>query len=57
MTPREILPAAQLDLHFSSQEPLMLPQDKQRELAMALADLLLNATVSESAEPDKEDRQ
>jgi hypothetical protein len=57
MTPRETLAAAQLNLLFNNHEPLTLPQDKQRELAMALADLLLNATVSELAEPDKEEQR
>jgi hypothetical protein len=33
----------QMNLLFYDSKPLMLPADKQRELAIALADLLLNA--------------
>ncbi len=36
-----------MNLLFCNSEPMMLPQDKQRELAIALADLLLNAAAIE----------
>jgi hypothetical protein len=45
----------QMNLLFSNSEPMTLPPDKQRELAMALADLLLNATAEKAAEPDAGD--
>jgi hypothetical protein len=47
----------QMNLHLCNSEPMILPQDKQRELAIALADLLLNAAVVEPTEPDKGDRR
>jgi hypothetical protein len=37
---------AQMNLELCQTPPLDLPQDKQRELAAALADLLWNAAVS-----------
>ena len=40
-----------MNLPFCDIKPMMLPDDKQRELAIALADLLLNA-ATEPAEPD-----
>ena len=40
-----------MNLLFCNSKPLMLPDDKQRELAIALADLLLNA-AAEPTEPD-----
>lgn len=39
-----------MNLLFLDSKPMMLPQDKQRELAAALADLLLHA-AGESIEP------
>ena len=47
-TPKKI-PAAQMNLPFCETPPMTLPQDKQRELAAALADLLWNAAFA--AEP------
>jgi hypothetical protein len=40
-----------MNLLFCDSKPMMLPDDKQRELALALADLLLNA-ATEPIEPD-----
>ena len=37
---------AQLNLSLCQSPPMMLPRDKQRELAEALADLLWNAAVA-----------
>jgi hypothetical protein len=51
MTPRKTLETKQMNLLFCNSEPMALPQDKQRELTLALADLLLNA-VAEPTEPD-----
>jgi hypothetical protein len=34
---------------------MTLPQDRQRELAMALADLLLDAAAGKAIEPEAED--
>jgi hypothetical protein len=50
MTPKKTLETMQMNLLFCDSPPMMLPQNKQRELAVALADLLLNAAV-ESSEP------
>ncbi len=48
-TPKKI-PEAQMNLPLCETSPMILPQDKQRELAVALADLLWNAAVvSESS--------
>jgi hypothetical protein len=57
MTPRETPPTTQMNLQFNNSEPLILPQDKQRELALALADLLLNAAVVNPTESDEGDRR
>jgi hypothetical protein len=52
------MPAAtQMNLLFCNSEPMMLPQDKQKELAMALADLLLNATADKDIEPEAGDHR
>jgi hypothetical protein len=40
-----------MNLLFCDSKPMMLPDDKQRELTIALADLLLNAAI-EPSEPD-----
>jgi hypothetical protein len=37
----------QMNLQFCRNEPMLLPEDKQRELAIALADLLLKAVIFE----------
>jgi hypothetical protein len=57
MTPRETPPTTQMNLQFINSEPMILPHEKQRELAMALADLLLNAAVVETTELDQGDRR
>jgi hypothetical protein len=41
----------QMNLLFCDSKPMMLPDGKQHELAIALADLLLNA-ATELTEPD-----
>ena len=52
MTPRKTPPEkTQMNLLFCDSKPMMLPDDKQRELAIALADLLLGA-AAEPTEPD-----
>ena len=51
MLPRKSPEATQMNLLFCDSKPMMLPDDKQRELAIALADLLLNA-ATEPTEPD-----
>jgi hypothetical protein len=45
----------QMNLLFCDSEPMTLPQDRQRELAMALADLLLDAAAGKAIEPEAED--
>jgi hypothetical protein len=40
-----------MNLLFCDSEPMMLPDEKKRELAIALADLLLNA-ATEPGKPD-----
>ena len=51
MTSKKAPGTTQMNLLFCDSKPMMLPEDKQRELAIALADLLLNAT----AEPPESD--
>ena len=51
MTPRKTPEKTQMNLLFCHSKPMTLPDDKQRELAIALADLLLNAAI-EPSEPD-----
>jgi len=51
MIPRKMPETTQMNLLFCDSKPMMLPDDKQRELAIALADLLLNA-ATETTEPD-----
>ena len=51
MTPKKTLRTIQMNLLFCDSKPMMLPEDKQRELTIALADLLLNA-AAEPPEPD-----
>ncbi len=46
----------QMNLLFCDNKPMVLPEGKQRELAMALADLLLNAVV-ERREPGEEEQE
>ncbi len=51
MMPRKTLETGQMNLLLCDSKPMMLPEGKQRELAIALADLLLNA-AAESTELD-----
>jgi hypothetical protein len=51
MQPRKTPESTQMNLLFCDSKPMMLPDDKQRELTIALADLLLNA-ATEPTEPD-----
>jgi hypothetical protein len=51
MLPRKIRESTQMNLAFCDSKPMMLPDDKERELTIALADLLLNA-AAEPAGPD-----
>ena len=46
----------QMNLLLCDSKPIVLPDDKQQELAMALADLLLSAAVEprEATEGDQE---
>ena len=46
----------QMNLLFCDSKPMLLPEDKQRELAIALADLLLNAVV-EPRDPGEEEQE
>jgi len=55
MTPKKIPEITQMTMLFAERKLLLLPEDKQRELAIALADLLLNA-VAEPVETEKEKR-
>ena len=57
MNPKEQPLTTQMNLQFCKREPMRLPQDKQRELALALADLLLNAAIGEPTQANKGDRQ
>jgi hypothetical protein len=57
MKPNDQPSVMQMNLQLSKSEPMRLPQDKQRELAMALADLLLNAAIGEPTQVDKGDRR
>jgi hypothetical protein len=57
MKPNDQPSVVQMNLQLSKSEPMRLPQDKQRELAMALADLLLNAAIGEPTQVDKGDRR
>ena len=51
MLPRKTPETTQMNLLFCDSKPMPLPENKQRELAIALADLLWNAAV-EPNEPD-----
>jgi hypothetical protein len=53
MIPKKTPETTQMNLLFCDRKPMALPQDKQRELAAALADLLLNAAI----EPDELDAE
>ena len=51
MIPKKTPETTQMNLLFCDSKPMPLPENKQRELAIALADLLWNA----AAEPDELD--
>ena len=51
MLPRKTPDTTQMNLMFCDSKPMLLPDDKKRELAIALADLLLNA-ATEPNDPD-----
>jgi hypothetical protein len=55
MAAKETPMMRQMKLSLSKSEPMSLPPDKQQELARALADLLWNAAVAASPEPEEED--
>jgi hypothetical protein len=55
MKPRKTPETTQMNLLFCDSKPMMLPDDKQRELAIALADLLLNAANEATAPDSRED--
>ncbi len=57
MTPNELPSMMQMNLQFCRSEPMLLPEDKQRELAIALADLLLKAVIVEPTECDEGDQR
>jgi hypothetical protein len=56
MTPKKMPITTQMNLLFCSTQPMILPQDRQHELAIALADLLLDAAAIGTTEPDPGDR-
>ena len=51
MLPRKTPESTQMNLLFCDSKPMMLPEDKQRELAIALADLLLGAAAEPEPDP------
>jgi len=57
MTPKEPPSRMQMNLQFCRSEPMLLPEDKRRELAIALTDLLLKAAIVEFTQDDEGDRQ
>ena len=54
MQPQKTPVTAQMNLLLCDSKPMILPKDKERELAVALADLLLNATVEQSTPEPKD---
>jgi hypothetical protein len=55
MQPKNTPGVSQMNLLFCDSKPMALLEDRQRELAIALADLLLNAAV-ETSEPEPEEQ-
>ena len=56
MQPKKKLGTPQMDLLFYDCRPMVLPEDKQRELTLALADLLMNAVVETfSTDPEEQE--
>jgi hypothetical protein len=56
MQPKKTAGAPQMNLLFCDSKPMALPEDRQRELAVALADLLLNAALEPSGLPKPEEQ-
>jgi hypothetical protein len=54
MQAKKTMSALQMNLLLCDSKPLVLPEGKQRELAVALADLLLNAVVEPCAAESEE---
>ena len=57
MTPSEPRGTIQMNLPLCKSEPMLLPEEKQRELALALADLLWQASLVERTQTDEGDRR
>jgi len=57
MIPSEPRGTIQMNLPLCRSEPMILPEEKQRELALALADLLLQASLIERTQTDEGDRR
>ena len=55
MLPRKTPETTQMNLMFCDSKPMMLPDGKKRELAIALADLLLNAATEPAGPDSRED--
>ena len=55
MISRKTPETTQMNLLFCDSKPMMLPDDKQRELAIALADLLLDAATEPTEWDSRED--
>jgi hypothetical protein len=55
MITRKTPETTQMNLLFCDSKPMMLPDDKKRELAIALADLLLNAATEPTGPDSGED--
>jgi hypothetical protein len=51
MRSKKTLELTQMELLFSRRAPITLPEEKQRDLTAALADLLLNAATNKCGEP------
>ena len=48
---KKSLELTQMELLFSRRAPITLPVERQRDLTVALADLLLNAATNKCGEP------
>lgn len=55
MAPKKKPETTQMNLLFCESKPMTLPADKQQELAIALADLLLHATTDPTGPGSGED--
>jgi hypothetical protein len=51
---KKTLELTQMQLLFSRRAPMTLPEEKQRDLTAALADLLLTAAAAKVSEPTPE---